>query len=251
MNKFLGVLMLSSLLFQNLFSKEKEIANIPEASGICYSKTSDTLFVVNDEGRVYEITTKGKILREKRIGKYDLEAIDIDEKNSLLLLANEKNDSIIIIKKENFKIIKEIKIDKEYKGIKVLKKGSNGIEGLALYKNKIYASNQSKKKYPKKDSSVIVILNYSLDKKSLKIEDIINHGFTDVSGLTFYEDILYMISDKNSLLISYNIKKRRVIKKYKLPKKFAQEGVAFDKKGNLYIADDNGKILKIKNPPNR
>ncbi len=82
--------MLSSLLFQNLFSKEKEIANIPEASGICYSKTSDTLFVVNDEGRVYEITTKGKILREKRIGKYDLEAIDIDEKNSLLLLANEK-----------------------------------------------------------------------------------------------------------------------------------------------------------------
>ncbi len=45
-----------------------------------------------------------------------------------------KNDSIIIIKKENFKIIKEIKIDKEYKGIKVLKKGSNGIEGLALYK---------------------------------------------------------------------------------------------------------------------
>lgn len=56
-----------------------------------------------------------------------------------------------------------------------------------------------------------------------------------------------MISDKNSQIISYNVEKSKVIKKYNLPKKYAQEGIAFDKKGNLYIADDNGKILKIKN----
>lgn len=232
---------------QTLFAKEKIIAHIPEASGICYSKSSNTLFVVNDEGTIYEISTKGKILREKKVGDYDLEAVEIDEKNSLLLLADEKNDSIIILNKNSFEKIKTIKIGKKYQGIKVLKKGGDGIEGLTLHKNKIYASNQSKKSFPKEDSSVIVILDYDLSKNSFEIKDIINHGFTDISGLTFYEDFLYMISDKNSLLIRYNVEKNRVEKKEKLPEDFAQEGIAFDKKGNLYIADDKGKILKIKN----
>lgn len=247
MDKIFKAVLFSSLIFQNLFSKEKIIAHIPEASGICYSKISDTLFVVNDEGIIYEITTNGKILREKNLGKYDLEGIDVDDKNRLLLLANEKKDSILVLKKDNFKIIKEIKLDRKYKKIKLLKKGGDGIEGLALHNNKIYAANQSNRSYPKKDSSVIVIFDYNLDKKRLKIESVIDPLFTDISGLTFYENNLYMISDKNSLLIGYNTKQKKIIKKYKLPKNFAQEGIAFDKKANLYIADDKGKILRIEN----
>ncbi|WP_320036062.1 SdiA-regulated domain-containing protein [Halarcobacter sp.] len=247
MIKSIIALFLPLLFMQNLFAKEKVIANIPEASGICYSNISDSLFVVNDEGTLYELTTKGKILREKKLGKYDLEAVEVDEENALLLLINEKKDSIIVVDKKSFDIVKKIKIDREYKKIKLLKKGGDGIEGLALYKNKLYASNQSKKMFPKEDSSVIVILDYKLEEKKLKIIDIINPEIKDISGLTFYKDTLYMISDKNSKIISYDIKKSKIIDTKKLSKKYAQEGIAFDTKGNLYIADDNGKILKIKN----
>ncbi len=245
MKKFIIVLIL--ILNINLFAKQKVIAKIPEASGIAYSEKSDSLFVVNDEGTIYEITTKGTTLRKKYLGKYDLEGITIDEEKSLLLLAVEGKDKILVLDKKSFKIKKEIPIKRDYKGIKVLKKSSDGIEGIALYKNKIYASNQSNKKYPKADSSVIVILDYNLNKKKLKIENIINHGFTDISGLTFFEDELYLVSDKNNLLIKYDIIKNKVLKKQKLSKKYSQEGITFDKEGNLYIADDKGKVLKISN----
>ncbi len=241
----LGFLILFSI--QNLFAKEKVIAKVPEASGIVYSEKSNTLFVVNDEGKIYELSTKGQILKKLNLGKYDLEGITIDEDKGLLILAIEGDEKILVLNQENFKIQNEIKIKRKYKKINVLKKDSkNGIEGIALFKDKLYISNQSKNKYPKADSSVIVIVDYNLNKKKLKIKNIIDHGITDVSGLTFYKDTLFMISDKNNLLLSYDIKNNKIIKKYKLSKKYAQEGLTFDKKGNLYIADDNGQILKIK-----
>lgn len=241
----LGFLILFSI--QNLLAKEKVIAKVPEASGIVYSEKSNTLFVVNDEGKIYELSTKGQILKKLNLGKYDLEGITIDEDKGLLILAIEGDEKILVLNQENFKIQNEIKIKRKYKKINVLKKDSkNGIEGIALFKDKLYISNQSKNKYPKADSSVIVIVDYYLNKKKLKIKNIIDHGITDVSGLTFYKDTLFMISDKNNLLLSYDIKNNKIIKKYKLSKKYAQEGLTFDKKGNLYIAEDNGQILKIK-----
>ena len=240
----LGFIILISI--QNLFAKEKVIAKVPEASGIVYSEKSNTLFVVNDEGKIYELSTKGQILKKLNLGKYDLEGITIDEDKGLLILAIEGDEKILVLNQDNFKILNEIKIKRKYKKINVLKKDSkNGIEGIVLFKDKLYISNQSKNKYPKADSSVIVIVDYDLSKKKLKIKNIIDHGITDVSGLTFYKDTLFMISDKNNLLLSYDIKNNKIIKKYKLSKKYAQEGLTFDKKENLYIADDNGQILKI------
>jgi uncharacterized protein YjiK len=240
----LGIILIMSI--QNLFAKEKVIAKIPEASGIGYSSKSNSLFVVNDEGTVYELSKKGKILREKKIGKYDFEGIVVDDEKNLLLIALEGDDDILVLKKENFEKQAQISIKRKYAGVNILKKGGDGIEGIALYKNKIYVSNQSNKKYPKADSSVIVVIDYNLSKKKVKIEKVINHKLTDISGLTFYKDILYMISDNNNFIVSYDLKKKKILKKDKLPKKFAQEGITFDNKGNLFIADDNGQILKIK-----
>lgn len=239
----IGILIIMTT--QYIIAKEQIIAKIPEASGITYSKKSNSLFVVNDEGIIYELSLEGKILREKKLGKYDLEGITIDEENDLLLLAIEEDDSILVISKKKFKEKKEISIKRKYKGISVLKKGKNGLEGIVLYKNKIYLSNQSNKKYPKEDSSVIVIIDYNLKQKKQKIENIIDHGFIDIAGLAIYDDILFMVSDKKSLLIQYDLQLKKVIKKEKLQKKFAQEGITFDNNGNLYVADDKGQILKI------
>lgn len=233
-------------LFNNLLAKEKIISKIPEASGICFSKKSNSLFVVGDEGYIYELSLKGEILRKKHMGNFDFEGIAIDEKNALILVAVEGKDDIFIYSKDNLKLKSKISINRKYKDIKVLKKGGDGLEGITLYKNKIYIANQSNKKYPKEDSSFIAILDYDLSKKKLKIKDIIDTKHKDIAGLSFYKDTLYFVSDKNSLLVKYDIENRKVIKEYKLNKKFAQEGIAFDNKGNLYIADDKGKILKIK-----
>jgi hypothetical protein len=53
----------------------KVIAKIPEASGISYCSSDDTLVVANDEGTYYKITPKGKILQKTKLGEYDLEGV--------------------------------------------------------------------------------------------------------------------------------------------------------------------------------
>lgn len=241
--------LLSSILisfFQNIFASEVVIAKIPEASGITYSQKSNTLFVVGDEGYIYELTLDGKILKEKYIGDYDFEGIDINEENDLLLIAVEGKDDIHIFSKDTLEFQQKISIKRDFEGIEILKKGGDGLEGIAIYKNRIYLSNQSYKKYPKEDSSVVIVIDYNLNEKKQEIKEIINHGYKDIAGLSFYKGILYMISDDDSKLIMYDIETKTTLKEFKLSRFNAQEGITFDKDGNLYIADDNGQILKIK-----
>lgn len=226
----------------------KKIVAIPEASGICFLEKTNSLVVVNDEGWIYRINTKGKILEKKYLGKYDLEGIDYDVKNDQLLVVVEGSESILILDSK-LNIQKEIKIKRMYKKIKLLKKlKGSGLEAIVIDENgDIYVSNQSKITYKKKlkENASVILKVGSLKKKKTKIKKVFNHGYIDIAGMTFHEGYLYMTSDKKNLLIKYDIKNNKIIKEIKLPKS-AQEGICFDNKNNIYIADDNGAILKYK-----
>jgi uncharacterized protein YjiK len=119
-----------------------------------------------------------------------------------------------------------------------------GLEGISFDDDYFYLANQSKKAYPKKDSSVIVKVKREL-KSKMSIVGIIDPKHPDISGLFVKGDMLYMLSDTKDKLYVYSLKKNKIIDKYKLPK-FAQEGVAFDNKGNIYLADDDGAVFKYK-----
>jgi len=228
--------------------QSKTIAKIPEASGIAYVQKSNSLFVANDEGSIYELSKKGKILRKKHLGDYDLEGVTYDKRNDTLLLAVEGKESILVVNRKSLNLEKEIKIKRKFDGIKLLKKSEKtGLEAIAIDTNgNIYLSNQSKITYKKKltkNASVVFKIN-STDKKKAKITKVFNHGYIDIAGLTFHDGYLYMVSDTKNLLIKYDIQDNKTIKKIKL-KKFAQEGISFDEK-YVYIADDNGRILRYK-----
>ncbi|MGB3750697.1 MAG: SdiA-regulated domain-containing protein [Arcobacteraceae bacterium] len=227
----------------------KELVQIPEASGICFVPVTNSLFVVNDEGTLYNIKKDGTIITQKYLGKYDLEGITYDIKNDKLLLAVEGDESILIVNRKSLKIEKEIKIKRKFEKVNLLKKSKgSGIEAIAIDENgAIYLSNQSKITYKKKlkeNASVIFRID-SFEKKKVKITEVFNHGYMDIAGLTFHEGYLYMTSDKENLLIKYDLKNNKTIKKIKLQKS-AQEGIAFDDENNIYIADDTGRVLKYK-----
>jgi uncharacterized protein YjiK len=227
----------------------KELAQIPEASGICYIEQTNMLIVVNDEGWIYKLTPKGQIKRKFYLGKYDLEGITYDKTNDKLLLAVEGDESILVLNRASLELEKEVKIKRKFDKINLLKKSKKaGLEAIAIDTNgDIYLSNQSKITYDKKlkkNASVIFKID-SLDNKKANIVEVFNHGYIDIAGMTFHDGYLYMTSDKKDLLIKYDIKNNKTIKKIKLPKS-AQEGICFDDKGNIYIADDNGRILKYK-----
>lgn len=238
-----------ALLFFTACGQSREnhiIAKIPEASGICFHKNSKTLYAVSDRGTVYELNTKGKILRKKHIGDYDLEGIACDPRNGTILAIAEGKDNILVLNPKTLNIQKEISIQRSFKNKKLLVKDKeNGIEGITVdNRGIIYVSNQSTRKYPKEDPSVLVLVKDLRDKETA-ILSFIDHGKKDIAGLAWQNGYLYMVSDQKDKLYRYSLDKKKVDLSVKLPK-FAQEGVTFDEDGNIYFANDKGNILKYK-----
>ncbi|CAA6822505.1 MAG: Unknown protein [uncultured Sulfurovum sp.] len=205
------------------------IAKIPEASGISFCEDSNTLVVANDEGTFYELSLTGKIIFEHKLGKYDLEGVVCEAEEFIFAV----EDGAIL--KVNRKTLKSKKLKLKGKDFKLSKKA--GIEGIAKIDDVYYLSIQAKKK---KDSKLLIVkrgANYA------KVIKTIEHGIIDSAGLEFHEKKFYVVSDNKDKLYIYDLKREKILKKIKLPK-FAQEGITFDNKGNVYFADDDGAVLK-------
>lgn len=212
----------------------KVIAKIPEASGTSYCAHDDTLIVANDEGTYYRLSAKGKILQEKKLGNYDLEGVVCEEGQILFVLENE--GLLVVDSKTGEK--KKVHLDTLYDGKRLsLFDRRSGVEGIAKADNTVYLAKQSKKK---KRSFIAVV---SMTPSFSRIMDVIEHHVADTAGLAYHEGYLYMVSDKEDLLIKYDLQKNQHVKKIKLGKG-AWEGIAFDTKGNVYLADDDGRVVK-------
>ncbi len=211
------------------------IADIPEASGISYCKNSDTLVVANDEGDYYEISRDGEILDKQRAGKYDLEGVVCTDTNFIFVIEDE---GLLFVNRKNGKK-KKVILDTTYQNKKLpLFDKKSGAEGLAKNGDTLYVAKQAKKK---QDSFISVV---HFDKYHQKVIDLIKHKIPDTAGLTIHNGYLYMVSDKKDLLIQYDLEKKKITYRVKLPKA-SQEGIAFDGKGFVYIADDDGYVLKF------
>ncbi len=212
----------------------KKIAKIPEASGISYCNNSDTLVVASDEGSYYEINPQGKIVQKVKLGKYDLEGVVCEDEQFVFAI---ENKGILIVDRKTGKK-KKVHVDTSYQGKKrKLFDKKEGVEGIAKVDNTVYLAKQSKKK---KRSFIAVV---KLIPYPGRIVDIIEHHIADTAGLTYHNGYLYMVSDKKDKLIKYDLGKKKIVQKVKLGKG-AWEGIAFDKKGFVYLADDDGRVVK-------
>ena len=231
------LLLLSALsLLACAKSSGQVIAKIPEASGIAYCSSSDTLIVANDEGRYYEITPQGRIIDKVKLGKYDLEGVVCEEKQIIFV----REDKGLLMVDSDTGTKQKVVVDTVYEGKKLsLFDKKEGIEGIAKVGNRLYLSKQSKKK---KKSFIAVV---KMKPYPSRVVDVIHHHMADTSGLTYHEGYLYMVSDKEDRLIKYDVERKKIVQKIKL-EKGAWEGVAFDKKGFVYLADDDGRVVKYK-----
>lgn len=216
--------------------KGKEIAKIPEASGISYCSDTDTLIVANDEGAYYEITIKGKILKIVNLGKFDLEGVLCEDEQ--IIFVREDKGLLLVDRKSGTK--KKVIVDTFYEGKKLpLFDKKEGVEGIAKVGNILYLSKQSKKK---KKSFIAVV---KMKPYPSLIVDVIEHHIADTAGLDYHDGYLYMVSDKKDLLIKYDLQKKKSVQKVKL-EEGAWEGITFDSKGDVYLADDAGRVVKYK-----
>jgi len=228
---YLKTTIVLSLLSTLIVAEETKIASIPEASGISYCQNSKTLMVANDEGSFYELTPKGEILSRHKLGEYDLEGVVCQEKEIIFAI---EGGAILRVNRKTLQS-KYLKIQ----GRDVHFSKKSGIEGITKIGDLYYLSIQAKKK---KDAKILVV---KLGNNYAKIIEIIEHRIIDSAGMEYHNGKLYIVSDKKDKLYIYDLKKRKIEKKFNLPK-FAQEGVTFDTEGNIFFADDDGGVFRYK-----
>lgn len=237
------------------FGGDIDRQKIPEPSGICFHPSRKTLFVVSDEGWLYEITTDGAPIFNQRIPG-DLEAVAINPQTGLVYIVIEGEDIILEYDPDQRQVTRRFPVKREFSGHpnflqKQVGQYDNGLESLAFVPDEshpeggtFYAGNQwdppcileievplKSGRNREAEASIIRVLPFRIDDPSAMIYD-------EQTGL------LHIVSDADNILVEITLN-GKLVKEYAFPGD-NQEGLAWDDRGYLYIAQDSGGIIKIK-----
>lgn len=226
-----------------------------EPSGICYHARRNTLFVVGDEGDVAEIKKDGTPVSNFNIGG-DLESIEVVPETGLLYIGVEGEDVLLEFDPEKGKVIRRFPINRAFKGNpEFLKKQTdsydNGIESLAFVPDKrhpeggtFYIGNQWD---PPMIMEVEVPLKSSrVEEAEARIIRVLPFRMDDPAAM-YYDPqtkLLNIVSDADNILAEVTLD-GKMVKQYAFLGN-EQEGLCRDDQGYLYIAQDSGGIIKVK-----
>ena len=230
---------------------------IAEPSGITYHPTRRSLFIADDSGSVHEVNLHGIFIQAKGVNELDIEGITMDPSTGLLYAAIEDDETIIELEPKTLTIQRKFRITRDFEGELLLKKGGMGIEAIAFVPDAshpeggtFWVGNQSFSLKATDEPSVVceVVVPLRTETAAISEASIINAykmNFIDISGLTYdpQDDVLVLISDTTNLLVEMN-REGKILSKYLLPGD-EQEGVTLDGLGYMYIAQENGAIIKL------
>jgi len=245
-----------TIIPHNQWVRKIDKAGIIEPSGICYHAERGTIFVVGDEGDIYEIETNGTLIKQKRIDNKDFEGITYDPSSGLLYAAVEGEEIIVEIHPSSFEIIREFSIPSNYVG-EILLSNIHGIEGVTFvpdYKHNeggtFFIASQAFSAIDGQYFSTIFQVELPLLNTVVnsKIIGYFRSNIVDLSGLHFDSKTghIFVISDERNTIFEYEpTGSGTALEFYFLPGN-KQEGITIDEKEFLYIAQDSGGIIKLK-----
>ena len=230
---------------------------IAEPSGITYHPIRRSLFIADDSGIVHEVSLEGRLIRSKGLNELDIEGITVDPNTGLLYVAVEGDETILELEPENLTLQREFKIGRNFNGELLLKKGGMGIEAIAFVPDAshpeggtFWVGNQTFSLKAKDEPSVVCEVVVPLRSTTAKrMDGTIIHAykmnFIDISGLAYdaQGDFLVLISDTTNLLVELK-REGTILSQYLLPGD-EQEGIVLDGLGYMYIAQENGEIIKL------
>jgi len=230
--------------------------NIKDPSGVCFHPRRMTLFVVSDEGEVFEMKTDGTPVASQKIPG-DLEEITLNPATGLLYIMVEGDDIILEYDPDKREVTRRFPVNREYKGDpnflqKQTDRYDNGIESLAFVPDEkhpeggtFYAGNQED---PPCIMELLVPLKSSrAPEAEARILRVLPTKMRDPSAMYYDEKtkILYVVSDSDNILLELTLD-GRIRKEWAFPGD-AQEGLTWDESGYFYIAQDSaGGIFKLK-----
>ena len=249
----------------------KSIGNIApilmrELSGATYHPQRQTVFVVGDEGDIYEIRTDGGLIRQGYLKQTDIEGITVHPETGFLYAVVEGDEEILEIVPHTFQVTRKFRVNRQFEGKELLKKGGMGLEAIAFIPNAFHpeggtfwVGNQSFSLKQGKEPSIICEVVVPLvsskpapgvDKAKMKqaegqIARFFPLSIIDISGLAYdlERQCLLVMSDTTNLLqevtLDGNVRRQYLILGHD------QEGIVIDKMGFMYIAQENGEIIKL------
>lgn len=237
------------------FGGDIDKKNIPEPSGICFHPERNTLFVVSDEGYVFEMKTDGSSVSQWSVPG-DLEGMTVHPQSGLLYIAVEGDDIILEFDPEKGKVIRQFPINRKFGDDpqflqKQTESYDNGIESIAFVHDHnhpeggtFYVGNQWD---PPCIMEVWVPLKSSQSESAeARIIRFLPFKIDDPAAM-YYDcqtGLLNVVSDADNILVEITME-GKLVREYAFPGD-NQEGIAVDSEGFLYIAQDSGGIIKVK-----
>lgn len=237
------------------FGGDIDQQQFPEPSGICYHPQRGTLFVVSDEGFIAEMKKGGSPVANWTIGG-DLEGITANPQTGVLYIALEGDDVILEFDADLGRVKRRFPINREFGGDpnflqKQTDSYDNGIESIAFVPDDghpeggtFYVGNQWD---PSCIMEVFVPLRSSqAPEAEARITRVLPFQMDDLSGMYYDPDTkrLNVISDADNIFVEITLD-GKLIREYAFMGD-NQEGICLDDEGFLYIAQDSGGIIKVK-----
>jgi uncharacterized protein YjiK len=229
--------------------------HIQDPSGICFHPGRKTFFIVSDEGEVFEVKTDGTPVSSVKVPG-DLEDITVDPSTGLLYIIVEGDDVILEFDAEKKEVLRRFPVNRSYGGDphflqKQTQKYDNGIESLVFIPDPrhpeggaFYAGNQE-------DPPCIMELSVPLRSNKTagaeaKILRVLPFKIQD-PGAMFYDPRtkrLNVVDDADNILAEITLD-GKLVRQYAFPGN-DQEGLWIDDDNFIYIVQDSGGILKLK-----
>jgi hypothetical protein len=249
-----------------------ELPEVPEPSGLCYCPLTNTMFVVDDgaEDRpsgLYELDLDCKLLRGIKLGK-DLEGVCYCGAKHLLYVCDEDNETVHIVEPKELKVQGSFQVSGKWRLMEheVLKEGGNGFEGIEWISEHSLNDPFDVGSYRlgslcllnQDDPTELVWLDVQRCNpgKTVNIEAITNLPQRN-SGELYYSHESHELWVVNSWLNTVAIMDvddidptnpdsffNWPVKRWEVMPGMAQEGVAFDLQGRLWIGQDAGGIAR-------
>ena len=231
-----------------------DLKGFPEPSGICFHPIRKTLFVVSDEGEIAEILKDGTFVFHQAIPG-DLEGVTVNPETGLVYAVKEGEDVILEFDPDKKEVIRTFPLSRSYQEnpqFLVKSEGyDNGIESIAFVGDQshpeggtFYVGNQWD---PPCVLEVYVPLKTNQEKSAeARILRVLPLVMDDPSAM-FYDPhtgLLNVGSDADNILVEITLE-GKIVREYAFIGD-SQEGIARDDEGYLYIAQDSGRLLKVK-----
>lgn len=240
------------------FDGSWELEEVPEPSGLCYCPPRDSLFIVDDGGlnrppAVYEMDLEAEVLAKREIG-VDLEGICYCSFDGLLYVADEADEVVYVLQPEGLELVGEFTFAASIDGEPLLVPGGNGIEGIeyvpVLDAGHFLLLNQD-------DPHAIVRISYQSAREALSSVEsapleacwllpAINLGELHYDSAA---SELWVVHSWMNVMEILDVPSMQ-LKRWEVVPGAAQEAVAVDGEGRLWIGSDNGGIDRYVRPGN-